>query len=75
MIQRVITLRFVVPEMLAVASGIIILIGIVYFTHKYRTPTIQADANHSVAGSRASVELPNPDGRLTRVRLLLSKWY
>jgi hypothetical protein len=74
MTQRALTLRFVVPEMLAVASGIIILIGIVYFTHRYPDLTIQADANHSVAGSRGSVELPNPDGRLTRVRLLLSKW-
>jgi len=74
MTQRAITLGLAVPEMLAVAAGIIILIGIVYFTHKYPTPTIQADANHSVAGSRGSVELPNPDGRLTRVRLLLSKW-
>jgi hypothetical protein len=74
MTQRALTLRFVVPEMLAVASGIIILIGIVYFMHKYPDRTIQADANHSVAGSRGSVELPNPDGRLMRVRLLLSRW-
>ncbi len=74
MTQRAITFRFV-PEMLAVGSGIIILIGIVYFTHKYPVPTVHADANHSVAGSRGSVELLNPDGRLTRVRLLLSKWH
>jgi hypothetical protein len=75
MTQRAITLRFFVPEALAVASGIIVLIGIVYFTNKYPTPIDRADAKHSVAGSRGSVELPNHDGRLTRVRLLLSKWY
>ena len=75
MTQRAITLKFVVPEALAVASGIIILIGIVYFANKYPTPIDRADANHSVTGSRGSVELPNSDGRLTRVRLLLSKWY
>ena len=74
MTQRAFTLRFVVPEMLAVASGIVILIGIVYFMHKYPDRTIQEDANNSVAGSRGSVGLPNPDVRLTRVRLLLSKW-
>ncbi len=74
MIQRVATLKFVVPEMIAVASGIIILIGIIHFTHKYTDPTLRADANHSVAGRRGGVELLNPDGRFTRVRLLLSRW-
>ena len=74
MTQRALTLRFVVPEMLAVASGIIILIGIVYLANKYPDLTIKADANRSIAGSRGSVELPRPDGRLTRVRLLLSRW-
>ena len=73
MTQKAITLKFVVPEMLAVASGIIILIGIVYFTPKYPVSTIQADADHSVAGTRGSAELPNPDGRFTRVRLLLDR--
>jgi len=71
MTQRAITLRFVVPEMLAVASGIIILIGIVYFTNKYPAPIDRVDANHSVAGSRGSAELSNPDLRLWRVHLLL----
>jgi hypothetical protein len=72
MTQRAITLRFVAPEVLAVAFGIIILIGVTYFTHKYPVPAVQAEANHSVAGSREIAKLPNPDGRLSRVRLLLS---
>jgi hypothetical protein len=72
MTQKAITLKFVVPEVLAVAFGIVILTGIVYFTHKYPVLTARADANHSVAGSRGSAELPDPDGRLSRVRLVLS---
>jgi hypothetical protein len=39
---------------------------------KYLLPIDQAEANHSVAGSRGIAELPNPDGRLSRVHLLLS---
>jgi hypothetical protein len=73
MTQKAITLKFVVPEALAVASGIIILIGIVYFTNKHPVPTVRADANRSVASSRGGAELPNPDGRLSRVGLLLSR--
>jgi hypothetical protein len=70
MTQRAITLRFVVPEVLAVAFGIIILIGVVYFTHKYPVPTVQAEAN--AISSRGSAELSNPDSlRLWRVHLLL----
>jgi hypothetical protein len=71
MTQKAITLKFFVPEVLAVAFGIIILIGIIYFAHRYPVPTVRADANHSVAGSRQSAELPNPDVRLWRVHLLL----
>jgi len=71
MTQKAITLKFVVPEVLAVAFGIIILIGIVYFTHKYPVSIDQAEANHFVTGSRASAELPNADERLWRVRVLL----
>ena len=69
MTQKAITLKFIVREMLAVAFGIGI--GLVYFIHKYPVPTVHADANHSVAGSRKSAELPNPDVRLWRVHLLL----
>ena len=73
MTQRAITLRFVVPEVLAVAFGIIILIGVVYFTHKYPAPAVQAEANHAAtsSSSRGSAELSNPDLRLWRVHLLL----
>ena len=71
MTQRATTLKFVVPEMVAVVFGIIILIGIIYLTHKYPIPTVHADVSHSVAGSRGSAELPNPDVRLWRVHLLL----
>ena len=72
MTQRAITLRFVVPEVLAVAFGIIILIGVVYFTHRYPVPTVQAEANHAATISRGSAELSNPDLlRLWRVHLVL----
>jgi len=72
MTEKAITLKFVVPEVLAVAFGIIILTGIVYFKHKYPVPTVRADANRSVVNSRGSDDLPMPDGRLSRVRLLVS---
>ena len=72
MTQRAITSRFVVPEVLAVAFGILILIGAVYFTHKYPMHAVQADANHATTSSRGSAELSNPDLlRLWRVHLLL----
>jgi hypothetical protein len=48
-----------------------ILIGIVYLTHQYPAPTVEADANQPVAGSPGSVELPNPDLRLWRLHLVL----
>jgi hypothetical protein len=70
MIHKATTLKFVVPEMLAVAFGIVILIGIVYFTHKYPVPTARADANHSAVSTRGSAESLNPG--LSRVRLLVS---
>jgi hypothetical protein len=71
MTQRAITLRLVVPEVLAVAFGIIILIGFVYFTHKYPVPAVHAEANHAATSSRGSAELSNPDLRLWRLHLLL----
>ena len=71
MTQRAITLRFFVPEALAVASGITILTGIVYFTNKYPVPTVQAEANHAANSSRGSAEFSNPDSRLWRLHLLL----
>lgn len=72
MTQRAITLRFVLPEVLAVAFGIIILIGAVYFTHKYPVHAVPAQANFAATTSRGSAELSNPDLlQLWRVHLLL----
>jgi len=71
MTQKTVTLKFIVPEALAVAFGIMILIGIIYLT--YPVPTVQADAHHSAADSRGSAELQAPDGRLSRVHMLLSR--
>jgi hypothetical protein len=70
MTHKAITLRLVVPMVLAIALGISI--GAVYLTNKYPVLIDQADANNSVAGSSGIAELPNPDARLSRVRLLLS---
>jgi hypothetical protein len=56
---------------LVLALGISI--GAVYLTDKHLVPTDQAEANHSVAGSGGIAELPNPDGRLSRVHLLVSR--
>ncbi len=71
MIEKVATQRYVVSEALAVALGIMILIGVVYLTHEHRLPAAQADANHPVAGASGSGELPAPDPRLWRLRLVL----
>jgi len=71
MTHKAITLKFVVPTVLVLALGISI--GAVYLTDKHLVPTDQAEANHSVAGSDGITELPNPDGRLSRVHLLLSR--
>ena len=69
MTDKAITLIFVVPTVLAIALGTSI--GAAYLTDKYFVATDQAEANQSVAGSRGIAEPPNPDGRLSRVRLLL----
>ena len=71
MTHKAITLKFVVPTVLVLALGISI--GAIYLTDKHLVPTDQAEANHSVAGSDGITELPNPDGRLSRVHLLLSR--
>jgi hypothetical protein len=65
MTHKAIALKFVVSTA-AIVLGIMISIGAV----KYFVPIDQAQANHSVAGSREIAELPNP--HLSRVRLLLS---
>jgi hypothetical protein len=69
MTHKAITLEFVVPT--AVALGISLSIGAVYLKDKY-FPINQAEANHSVAGSRGIDVLPNSDARFSRVHVLLS---
>jgi hypothetical protein len=69
MTHKAITLKFVVPAVLAIALGISAL-EISSGAVKYRVPIDRAQANQSVAGSREIAELPNP--QLSRVRLLLS---
>ena len=71
MTNKVITIEFIVPTLLAIALGIVLSIGAVYLTDKHLLPIDQPEANRSVADSRGFVELPNPDGRLSRVHLLL----
>jgi hypothetical protein len=70
MTHKVITLKLVVPTVLALALGISI--GAVHLADEHLVPADQAEANHSVAGSGGITESPNPDGRLSRVHLLLS---
>ncbi|MGA7999530.1 MAG: hypothetical protein WCA28_32095 [Bradyrhizobium sp.] len=70
MTHKVISLRFAIPTALAIVLGIVLAIGGVYLGH-YFGPVDQAEANQSVTGSRGTDE-PNPDGRLSRVHLLLS---
>jgi hypothetical protein len=70
MTHKAISLKFAVPTVVAIALGISI--GAVYLADKYNVPMDQAAANQSVVGSRGIAELPNPDGRLSRVHLLLS---
>ena len=72
MTHKAITLQFVVPAVLAViALGISI--GAVYLTVKYLVLTDRSEARHSAAaGNLAISDLPNPDGRFSRVHVLLS---
>ena len=71
MTHKVISLSFVIPTALAIVLGIVLAVGGVYLGH-YLGPTDQARANQPVAGSSGVAELPNPDGRFSRVHLLLS---
>jgi hypothetical protein len=72
MTRKVIILEFVAPTVSAVTLAIVLSVGAVNLTNHYLGPVDQSEANHSVGGSRAVAELPNPDGRLSRVHLLLS---
>jgi hypothetical protein len=72
MTHKAITFKFVVPTVLAIALGVMLSIGTVHLTDKYPAPVDPAEADYSVAGSRGTAELPSPDARLSRVRLVLS---
>jgi hypothetical protein len=63
MIHKAITLKFVVPTVLVLVLGISI--GAIYLQDKHLVPVV-----YSVAGSGGITDLPN--GRLSRVHLLLS---
>jgi hypothetical protein len=71
MTHKAITLKFVVLTMLAIALGILISIGATDWTGKHPVATDQ----HSVASSRGFAELQKPDGRFSRLNLLLSRGY
>jgi hypothetical protein len=51
MTNKVITLEFVVPTLLAIALGIVLSIGAVYLTDKFFGLIAQAEADHFVASS------------------------
>jgi len=72
MIRKVRNVEFVVPTVFAVALAIVLSIGAIYLTEIFLGPIEHVQANHSVAGSGGNTYLPNPDGRLSRVHLLLS---
>jgi hypothetical protein len=71
MTHKMISLHFVIPTVLAIVLGIVLAFGSVYLG-RYFGPVDQAEANQPVAVSRGTAELSNPDGRLSRVHLLLS---
>lgn len=71
MTHKMISLNFVIPTVLAVVLGIVVALGGVYLG-RYFGPVDQAEANQPIAVSRRTAELPNPDGRLSRVHVLLS---
>jgi hypothetical protein len=52
MINKVITLEFVVPTVIAIALGIMLSIGAVNLTNYYLGSVDLLEADHSIAGSR-----------------------
>jgi hypothetical protein len=68
MIRKVRNVEFVVPTVFAAVLSI----GAIYLTEIFLGPIEPVEAHQSVAGSGGITELPNPDGRLSRVHLLLS---
>jgi hypothetical protein len=69
MTHNLIAPEFGVPTVIATALAIMLSIGAVYLTDKHLVLAVQAETDHLAS----IVELPNPDGRLSRVRLLLSR--
>ena len=72
MIRKVSNVEIVVPTVLAVVLAIVLSIGAIYLTEIFLGPIEPVEAHQSVAGSGGINDLPNPDGRLSRVHLLLS---
>ena len=72
MTHKVITFEFVTPTALAAVLGTVLLIGAIYLTNRHLGPVDQSEANQSVAGSHGIAELTKPDGRFSRVHLLLA---
>lgn len=72
MTHKALSLKFVIPTVLAIALAIVISIDAVHFTDKHAVAIDQADADHAVAGSSEIAAQPKPDFQLSRVRLLLS---
>ena len=72
MIRKVSNVEFVVPTVLAVALAVVLSIGAIYLAEISLGPIEPVEALQSVAGRGGFTELPNPDGRLSRVHLLLS---
>jgi len=66
MTHKTINLKFIVLTVLAFALGII---GAAHLTDKHPVP----NDRHAAAGSLGIAELPNPDGRFSRVHLLLDR--
>jgi hypothetical protein len=64
-IHKGITLKFAIPTALIIALGISI--SVVYLPDKNLVPV-----DYLITSSGKITELPNPDGRLSRVYLLLS---
>jgi hypothetical protein len=72
MTHKGIKFEFVAPTVLVAVLGTVWSVAAIYLTNRYFGPVDQSEANHSVAGSRGIAELTKPDGRFSRVHLLLS---
>ncbi len=68
MTYRMISLRFV----LSTALAVVLAVAGMYYVEHYFGPVDRVEADQSVSGSRGVAELPNSDGRFSRVHLLLS---